>query len=390
MGIVSPLGTGTDTLFERWLRGDVGIGGGRATCADFDPGDVLSRKQLRWTSRFVQLAVAATHEALGQAGWSAGAPVDAERTGCIVGSCYGGLASIEQQTEVLMRRGPGRVDALAGPMMLPDSACGTVAIRYGLKGQSHCVASACAAGADAIGTAVRLIRCGELDAAVAGGADASVTELTEAASIRLGAVSLTGISRPFDVRRDGFVPGEGAGMLALEEASVAEARGAEVLAEVLGYGATTDAHDITAPAPDGTQAARAIRLALRDAGVEPDEVAYINAHGTSTTLNDRIETHAIKTALGAAARRIPISSTKSVIGHTMGAAGAIEAIAAVQALRRRRVPPTVGLEEQDPELDLDYVPGQARPLASTNGERPIALSNSFGFGGHNSVLCLAS
>jgi 3-oxoacyl-[acyl-carrier-protein] synthase II len=206
-------------------------------------------------------------------------------------------------------------------------------------------------------------------------------------------VSKCGISRPFDVRRDGFVPAEGSGIVALEEMSVAQERGAEVLAEILGTGTTTDAYHVSAPAPDGAQAVRAIKLALRDADVEPGDVAYINAHGTSTPLNDKVETLAIKTALGEAASNIPISSTKSVIGHTLGAAGAIEVIMAVPALRRGWIPPTVGLEQQDPELDLDYVPGKARriaaePSANGNGDGLIALSNSFGFGGHNCVLCV--
>ena len=387
-GVVSPLGTGTDVLFERWLRGEVGIAGHRAACDDFEPSAVLSRKEVRWTSRYVQLALVAAHEAIARAGWLDGLPVDPERIACIVGTCYGGVEPVQRQTEVLAARGPGRVDALAGPMMLPDSAAGAVAIRFGLKGLSHCVASACAAGTDSIGSAVRLIRSGELDAALAGGAEAALTELTDAASMRIGAVSPSGISRPFDARRDGFVPGEGAGIMVLEEAEAATARGAEVLGEVLGYGATTDAYDITAPAPDGAQAARAIALALSDAGAEPGQIAYVNAHGTSTKLNDKVETQAIKAALGEeVARRTPISSTKSVIGHTMGAAGAIETISALEALRRGSVPPTVGLEEADPELDLDYVPGEARALNGGPGRR-LALSNSFGFGGHNSVLCV--
>jgi 3-oxoacyl-[acyl-carrier-protein] synthase II len=392
MGVVSPLGMGTDTLFERWLKGDVGIDKEAlcAECRDFDPGDALSRKDLRLLSRYCQFAIAASHEAQRQAGWIERLPTDGESIACIVGSCHAGLATIEQETAKLTK---GRVDALAAPMMLPDAACGAVSIRYGLKGPSCCVATACAAGADAIATAVRMIRSGEANAALAGGAEASITKLTEVTTRRLGATSKTGICRPFDIRRDGFVPGEGAGIVALEEMSVAEERGAEVIAEILGCGQTTDAYHVSAPAPDGAQAARAMRLALRDAQVEPGEVAYINAHGTSTPLNDKVETLAIKTALGEAASHIPISSTKSVIGHTLGAAGAIELITAVEALRRRWIPPTVGLEQQDPELDLDYVPGEARRMAAApsgngNGDGLIALSNSFGFGGHNSVLCV--
>jgi 3-oxoacyl-[acyl-carrier-protein] synthase II len=393
MGAVSPLGMGSDTLFERWLEGEVGIENFVAECRDFDASDALSRKDLRLMSRYCQFAIAAAHEAQGQAGWLEQLPTDDERIACIVGSCHAGLATIEREVKTLTQPGKGRVDALAAPMMLPDAACGAVSIRYGLKGPSCCVATACAAGADAIATAVRMIRSGEADAALAGGAEASITELTAASTRRLGAVSKCGISRPFDIRRDGFVPAEGSGIVALEEMSVAQERGAEVLAEILGCGATTDAYHVSAPAPDGAQAVRAIKLALRDADVEPGDVAYINAHGTSTPLNDKVETLAIKTALGEAASNIPISSTKSVIGHTLGAAGAIELIMAVQALRRGWIPPTVGLEQQDPELDLDYVPEEARriaaePSANGNGDGLIALSNSFGFGGHNSVLCV--
>jgi 3-oxoacyl-[acyl-carrier-protein] synthase II len=395
MGAVSPLGMGTDTLFERWLNGEVAIDSNalRAECRDFDPGDALSRKELRLMSRYCQFAIAAAHEAQGQAGWLERLPVDEEGIACIVGSCHGGLATIEQETEKLTQPGKRRVDALAAPMMLPDAAGAAVSIRYGLKGPSCCIATACAAGADAIATAVRMIRSGEADAAIAGGADASLTKLTVASGRRLEATSKSGISRPFDIRRDGFVPAEGAGIVALEEMSVAQERDAEVLAEVLGVGATTDAYHVSAPAPDGGQAARAIKLAMRDAHVEPGDIAYINAHGTSTTLNDKTETLAIKTALGEAAHHIPISSTKSVIGHTLGAAGAIELTTAVEALRRGWIPPTVGLEQQDSELDLDYVPGEPRRIAADRsgngtGDGLIALSNSFGFGGHNSVLCV--
>jgi 3-oxoacyl-[acyl-carrier-protein] synthase II len=395
MGVVSPLGMGTDTLFERWLQGEVGIDSDalRAECRDFDPGDALSRKDLRLLNRYCQFAMTAAHEAQRQAGWIERLPTHEEGIACIVGSCHAGHATIERETEKLTQPGRDRVDALVGPMMLPDAAAAAVSIRYGLKGPSCCVATACAAGADAIATAVRMIRSGEADAAVAGGADASITRLTQAGMRRLGATSMSGISRPFDIRRDGFVPAEGAGIVALEEMSVAEARGAEVLAEILACGTTTDAYNVSAPAPDGAQAARAMKLALRGAQVESGDVAYINAHGTSTPLNDKVETLAIKTALGEAASHIPISSTKSVIGHTLGAAGAIELITAVQALRRGWIPPTVGLEQQDPELDLDYVPGEARRIAASpsgngNGDGLIALSNSFGFGGHNSVLCV--
>jgi 3-oxoacyl-[acyl-carrier-protein] synthase II len=251
--------------------------------------------------------------------------------------------------------------------------------------------SACAAGAQAIGAAARMIRAGEADAVVTGGGEAALTPLSWAAFASLDALSETGISRPFDRRRDGFVMGEGAGVLVLEDGEAAEARGARILGELLGYGATADAHHITAPEPEGRGAAKAIQRALRDAGLLPENIDYVNAHGTSTPLNDRAETAALKAALGEHAANVPISSTKSAIGHLLGAAGAVEAIATVLALQERVAPPTLGLEEPDEGLDLDYVPGEARELvARGNGDagRLVALSNAFGFGGHNAVLCL--
>jgi 3-oxoacyl-[acyl-carrier-protein] synthase II len=270
---------------------------------------------------------------------------------------------------------------------MANAAAGVVAMRHGLLGQSFGTVSACAAGAHAIGTAARLIAYGDADAVVTGGTESTLTPLATAAFERMEATSREGISRPFDRRRDGFVMGEGAGVLVLEEESAARARGARVLARVRGYGATSDAHHLTAPEPNGRGAARAIELALADAGVRPEEVAYVNAHGTSTPLNDRSETEAIKVALGERARDVPVSSTKSAIGHLLGAAGAVEAIATVLALRDRVAPPTLNYEQPDDGLDLDYVPGAARPLP--NGDRPpLAISNSFGFGGHNAVLCL--
>jgi 3-oxoacyl-[acyl-carrier-protein] synthase II len=249
------------------------------------------------------------------------------------------------------------------------------------------VASACAAGADAIGTAVRLIQCDEADAVVTGGSESALNTLAEAAFASMGATSASGISRPFDARRDGFVMGEGAGVLVLEAAEGAEARGQPVLGEVTGYGATSDAHHITAPEPHGEGAARAIERALEDAGVAPAQVDYVNAHGTSTPLNDRAETTALKKALGEHAAQIPVSSTKSVIGHTLGAAGAVEAIVTLLALRERVAPPTVNWEEREEGLDLDYVP-QSRPLETADGEVAVGISDSFGFGGHNAVLCM--
>jgi 3-oxoacyl-[acyl-carrier-protein] synthase II len=289
---------------------------------------------------------------------------------------------------VLLERGPRKISALSVPLMMGNAAAAAVAMRHHLRGQTFGVVSACAAGAHAIGTALMAIRAGSAEAVVAGGSEAALTPLAEAAFAKMGATSESGISRPFDRRRDGFVMGEGAGVLVLEEAEAAERRGAEPLAEILGYGATSDAYHLTAPEPDGSGAAMAIELALRDAGIEPSELDYVNAHGTSTPLNDRSETEAIKLALGAEAKRVPVSSTKSTIGHLLGAAGAVEAVATLLALRDRIAPPTIGWEEPEEGMDLDYVPGTARPLVMANGRPPIAISNSFGFGGHNATLCL--
>jgi 3-oxoacyl-[acyl-carrier-protein] synthase II len=379
-------------LFRRWAAGECGIEDGAAVCDDFEPTEFLTVKEARRADRFVQLALAASDEALDQAGWSKEQPYDPAEIGCVIGTGIGGLASLERQHDVLREKGPKVVSPLSVPLMMGNAAAAAVAMRHRLRGQSYGVVSACAAGAHAIGSAMRMIRAGDASAVVTGGAEAAVTPLAEAAFAAMDATSKTGISRPFDRRRDGFVMGEGAGVLVLEDADAASRRGAEPLAEVLGYGATSDAHHITAPEPDGQGAARAISLALADASVRPEEVDYVNAHGTSTPLNDRAETEAIKAAMGEAAMSVPVSSTKSAIGHLLGAAGAVEAIATVSALRDRTAPPTLGYEEPDEGLDLDYVPDGARPIGNGNGagRRAVALSNAFGFGGHNAVLCVAS
>jgi len=272
--------------------------------------------------------------------------------------------------------------------MMSNAGAAAVAMRHDLRGEAYSVVSACAAGAQAIGSAVRMIEAGEAVAAVAGGAEAALTPLATAAFAAMDATSNSGICRPFDARRDGFVMGEGAGALVLEERMAAEERGAKVLAEVCGYGASADAHHLTAPEPEGRGAATAIERSLKDAGIEPEDVHYVNAHGTSTPLNDRSETAALKRALGDHAQRVPVSSTKSAIGHLLGAAGAVEAIATVMALRCEVAPPTLGHEEPEEGLDLDYVPGEARPLALNGEPRAHAISDAFGFGGHNAVLCL--
>jgi 3-oxoacyl-[acyl-carrier-protein] synthase II len=273
------------------------------------------------------------------------------------------------------------------PSQMPNAAAAAVSMKYGLKGQAFSVASACSSGAHAIGCAMRMIQYGDADAVVVGGAEATLTPFGFGSFNAMQALSPSGISRPFDARRDGFVMGEGAGMLVLEEASAAAERGATVLGEVSGFGSTSDAYHLTAPEPSGEAATRAIELAMNDAGIGADEVDYINAHGTSTQLNDAAETAAIKRALGEErAHRIPVSSMKSATGHLLGAAGAAEAVATVKTLRARIIPPTLGYGVPDPECDLDYVPGEARPLVLSNGHPPTALSNSFAFGGHNVAL----
>jgi 3-oxoacyl-[acyl-carrier-protein] synthase II len=389
VGAVTPLGAGAEALFARWNGGECGIEEGAGRCSEFEPTDFMSAKEARRSDRFTQLAIAAADETLRGAGWEQGPPYEPEQIACLIGTGIGGLGSLEEQHGLLLERGPKRISPLSVPLMMGNAASAAIAMRYGLRGPTYGTVSACAAGAHAIGAAVRAIQAGDALAAVAGGAEAALTPLASAAFAAMGATSLSGISRPFDRRRDGFVMGEGAGVLLLEEAEGAERRGAEALAEIAGYGATSDAYHLTAPEPDGGGAARAIELALCEAGLAPADVDYINAHGTSTPLNDRSETEAIKLGFGEAAKQVPISSTKSAIGHLLGAAGAVEAIATVEALRRRSAPPTLGYEQPDEGLDLDYVPAAARPLGNGDG-RLVALSNSFGFGGHNAVLCLRS
>ncbi|HEX5610420.1 MAG TPA: beta-ketoacyl-ACP synthase II [Solirubrobacterales bacterium] len=389
VGAVTPLGVGAQPLFERWAAGECGIEDGFGRCREFEPLDFLSKKEARRADRFTQMAIAAAAEAISQAGGEDGLPYEAHRVGCVVGTGIGGLPSLEEQTRKLIESGEKAVSPLAVPLMMGNAAAAAVAMRHDLHGHTYGVVSACAAGAHALGDASRIIRAGDADAVVSGGAEAAITGVATAAFGAMEATSPTGISRPFDARRDGFVMGEGAGILVLEEKQAAEARGAEILGELLGYGATCDGFHLTAPQPEGTEAARAIGLALADAGLAATDVDYVNAHGTSTPLNDRSETVALKAALGERAGDIPVSSTKSAIGHLLGAAGAVEAIATVEALRRRTAPPTVGWEEAEEGLDLDYVPGSAKPIENGDGQL-VAISNSFGFGGHNAVLCLAA
>jgi len=388
VGAVTPLGVGAPTLHERWTAGACGIGDGEAPCTDFVPTDHMSTKQARRADRSTQLAIAAGSEALADAGWADELPYDAELIGCVLGTGIGGIETLESNHDHLRDGGPGSVSPLGVPLMMCNAGSAALSLRHGLRGPVFSVVSACAAGSHAIGTALRMIQHGEAEAVVTGAAEAPLTPLSRACFSKMGALSPSGVSRPFDARRDGFVMGEGAGVLVLEAGDAARARGARILGTMRGYGSTGDAHHLTAPHAEGRGGARAMQVALRDAGLQVDDVDYVNAHGTSTQLNDRAETRALKAVFGARAGRVPVSSTKSAIGHLLGAAGAVEAVATVLALRDRVAPPTIGWEQADEGLDLDYVPRTARPLERSDGRPPVALSNSFGFGGHNATLCL--
>jgi 3-oxoacyl-[acyl-carrier-protein] synthase II len=388
MGAVTPLGCGVDALFDRWVAGDVAIEDGAGRCADFDPVAAVGRKESRRTDRYTQLTIAAADEAISQAGWDHGIPYDPEMVGCVIGSAVGGQETVEHAIDILRTRGAEAVSPMTVPMLMANAAPGQIALRHGFHGSAFTTVSACASGGHALGVAMRMIQSGECHAVVAGGADAPLTDVAIAAFANMEATSPTGESRPFDRRRNGFVMAEGAGVLVLEDAERASARGATVLGELAGYASTDDAFHITAPRPDGGPAARAMERALADAQLGPLDVSYVNAHGTGTALNDLTETLAIKRALGDHAHEIPVSSLKSSVGHMIGGAGACEAIVTVCALRARVAPPTLGYAEPDPELDLDYVPGSARSLEVSGPAGAVGLSNSFGFGGHNVVLCV--
>ncbi|MDQ3676805.1 MAG: beta-ketoacyl-ACP synthase II [Actinomycetota bacterium] len=388
IGAVTPLGVGARTLHEQWTAGTSGIRDGEAPCADFEPTDHLSRKEARRADRFAQLGIVSSDEALRDAGWEDELPYDPYRIGCILGTGIGGIGTLEGNHDTLRDSGPKDVSPLAIPLMMSNAGSAALSLRHGLQGPVFSVVSACAAGSHALGTAMRAIQCGDAQAVVTGGSEAALTPLSRASFTSMSALSPSGISRPFDARRDGFVMGEGAAVLVLEDGESARERGAQILATLRGYGTTGDAFHLTAPQEQGDGGARAIELAMSDAGLTPADIDYVNAHGTSTQLNDRSETSALKTALGDRAHEIPVSSTKSAIGHLLGAAGAVEAVATLLALRDRVAPPTLGYEEREEGMDLDYVPKEARPMETASEERAVALSNSFGFGGHNVSLCL--
>ena len=399
MGAISPLGNDVPTTWEGIVAGRSGVAqitnfdttGFRTTIGaeakGFDVRKYVSAKDARRMDPFVQFAVAAAHEAIDDARIDFDGHVG-ERTAVIIGSGVGGMYTIIEQALILDRRGPSRVSPFLIPMCLPETAASMIAIEFGLRGPNMAVTSACATGANAIGEGMHMIRRGVSDVAVCGGTEAGVQALAVAGFSSLRAISErndepTRASRPFDKDRDGFVVGEGAGVLVLEELEHARARGARIHAELIGYGSNDDAYHITAPPEDGSGATECMRQALEEAGISADDIDYINAHGTSTPLNDVTETRALKAALGPAAYRIPASSTKSMTGHLLGATGALEAILCVKAIQDNIMPPTINLDNPDPECDLDYVPHQAR-----RGEIRTVLSNSFGFGGHNVCLII--
>ena len=381
-GVVSSIGEGADAFADALLDRRSGVADGAAPCAAFDPEAAMGAKAARRADRFTQLAVAAAAQACDEAGLPEG--VAPERLGVLVGTGVGGLLTLQDECTAWLQGGDRAVSPHFVPMMMPNAAAGTIAMRLGAHGPGFSVSSACATGAHALGEAKRMIERGEADAVVAGGAEAALTGLCLAAFARMGALSREGVSRPFDARRDGFVMGEGAGVLVLEREEHARARGATVHGVLAGYGASNDAFHITQPDEEGRGAAQAMRAALADAGASASDAGYVNAHGTSTPYNDRIETRALHAVFDGSAP--PVSSTKSAIGHLLGAAGAVEAVATLAALQRGVLPPTLNFEQPDPDCDLDYVPDGPREAPGLT----LALSNSFGFGGQNGCLAFAA
>lgn len=399
MGAVTPIGNDKDTFWENIKKGVSGvdlvtrfdttdyackIG---AEVKDFNPEEHLDKKEAKRMDRYTQFALASAKMAMQEAKLDM-EKEDADRVGVIIGSGVGGFETLENQAKTLAEKGPGRVSPFFIPMMISNMAAGQVAIMAGAKGVNFCTVSACASGTHAVGEAFRAIRAGDVDVMFTGGAEAAITPLSYAGFCSMKALSTNNenpksASCPFDKNRDGFVMGEGAGVLILEELEHAKKRGANIIAEIVGYGATDDAHHITAPAPDGEGGAKAMQKALDDAGIAAEEVDYINAHGTSTPYNDKFETAAIKTVFGEHAYKLAVSSTKSMTGHLLGAAGAVEAIVCAKSLEEGFLPPTINHTEDDPDCDLDYVFGKGREK-----ELRYALSNSLGFGGHNASILL--
>lgn len=397
LGLVIPNGIGVETAWRNICEGKSGIGlitrfdtNGfetkiAAEVKDFHPEQYIEKKEIKKMDLFIQYAIAATKEALEDAQLKI-TPENCERIGVIVGTGLGGLPNIEKYHQILIERGPSRVSPFFIPMVIANLASGHIAIQFGAKGPNTCVVTACATGAHCIGDAFRAIRYGDADAVIAGGTEANITPLCVSGFNAMKALSTRNdepqkACRPFEKNRDGFVIGEGAGILILEELEFALRRKAKIYAELVGFGYTGDAYHITAPPPDGEGAARCMKMAIKDAGLKPEEIDYINAHGTSTPLNDVTETIAIKTVFGEHAKKIPISATKSMTGHLLGAAGSTEAIFTILSIRDGILPPTINYEEPDPECDLDYVPNQARKQSIR-----VGMSNAFGFGGTNATL----
>jgi 3-oxoacyl-[acyl-carrier-protein] synthase II len=398
MGTVNPVGKNVTEYWESLTSGKSGVQ--KITCfdptdfstriaaeiKDFDASSCFEKKEIRRTAKFIQYAVVAATEALNDSGLKISD--DAENVGVEIGSGMGGLEILEENMKSLLNRGPGKVSPFAVPMMITDMAAGQVSMKFGAKGPNSCSVTACASSTHSIGNAFRIIQNGDAVAMIAGGTEAAITPLGVASFCAARSLSTRNddpskASRPFDANRDGFVMGEGAGMVILEEYDHAVKRGANIYAEVVGFGSTGDAYHITAPAPEGEGARRAIKRALADGNIDPNAVDYINAHGTSTGLNDKLETAAIKYVFGEHARDLSISSTKSMTGHLLGATGAIELIATVLAITNSLVPPTINYETPDPDCDLEYTPNKPKQR-----EIRVALSNSFGFGGHNAVLAI--
>ncbi|MGA9350700.1 MAG: beta-ketoacyl-ACP synthase II [Anaerolineae bacterium] len=399
MGTINPLGLDVETTWRNLLAGKSGAG--RIThfdpspfltqiaceVKDFDPEDYMDHKDARRLDRYIQFAIASTSQALKQAELTIDES-NADDVGVIIGSGIGGLMTIDQGYHDLFEKGPMRVSPLTGPMMIANMAAGQIAITFGAAGPNFCIVSACATGTNVLGEAFEIIRRGDAVAMIAGGSEAPFVPFGMAAFHRTGALSRRNdeperASRPFDAQRDGFVFGEGGGVMILESLEYARNRGAKPLAEIVGYAATADAYHVSAPAVGGRGVAKAMGRALKKAGLGPTDVDYINAHGTSTILNDVNETEAIKAVFGDYAYQVPISSTKSMTGHLMGAAGAVEAIVCVKTIQEGIIHPTINYEYPDPECDLDYVPNVARPA-----NVKIALSNSSGFGGHNATIVI--
>ncbi len=397
MGALTPLGLDITTTWEGLVTGKSGIdhiAQFDASLLDtrfagevkgFDPMEYMGRKEARRMDRFSQLAVAASVQAVRDAGLEINDD-NKENIGVLVGSGIGGLLTMSEQVRILIEKGPDRVSPFLVPMMIADMASAQVSITLGVRGPNFCPTSACSSGSDAVGTAYEIIKRGDARAMFAGGSEAVITPIGVAGFCANRALSTRNetpqqASRPFDIERDGFVMGEGAAILVLEDLTSALERGARIAAEITGYGASSDAVHITQPSEDGEGAARAMQMALKKAGLAPSEIDYVNAHGTSTPLNDKVETMALKTVFGDHAYRVPISSTKSMTGHLLGAAGAIESVVCIKAINTGVIPPTINYNNPDPECDLDYVPNRAREARVS-----AAMSNSFGFGGHNSVL----